>query len=171
MSIFPSVDHYLVQTDLFAYLEIEVVGTPVPQGNLVAGRFGGVHERDPRVRLWRDNLVIELVAANSDRPPLWSPVEVEVRFFLPWLKKHYSQSKAKIGELKADAPRMPTAKPDLDKLQRAVGDALTESKVINDDSLIVSWVTSKWYATRAGASIKVRTVDTSSFSYGSNKRA
>ena len=156
-------DAYMIEPALIPHLSIEVVGTPVPQGNLSRGRYGGIYESNPMLRSWRDTLVSELLTAKGDRDTLWGAVEVECRFFLPWLKSHYSQSKARTGELKAGAPRMPITKPDLDKLQRAVGDALTDAKVVNDDAQIVSWVVSKWYRQQSGVAIIVTEIDTSSW--------
>ena len=60
------------------------------------------------------------------------PVSVSVSFYL---KRPVS---------KPDA-LYPDTKPDLDKLCRALGDAL-EGVVITQDSRIVHWVASKWYA-------------------------
>ena len=51
-----------------------------------------------------------------------------------------------------------TKKPDLDKLQRAIGDALTASGLITDDSCIVEWRARKVYAEQgkpSGASITI----------------
>jgi hypothetical protein len=42
--------------------------------------------------------------------------------------------------------RLPSRPPDVDKLQRAIGDALTKSKVITDDARIVQWVAGKRWA-------------------------
>ena len=52
--------------------------------------------------------------------------------------------------LRADAPTWPItrANGDLDKLARSVGDALTASGAIKDDSQIASWMITKQYVTR-----------------------
>ncbi len=54
-----------------------------------------------------------------------------------------------------------TTKPDLDKLERAILDALTKSGVIKDDALVVDLVASKHYAdeNRPGVLIELSRID------------
>lgn len=58
-------------------------------------------------------------------------------------------------------PRM-TTKPDIDKLQRAIGDCLTKAGTIKDDSYIVCWQASKHYDDDlpAGVSLVIESCDT-----------
>ena len=66
--------------------------------------------------------------------PLDLPLEVTAVFYLPRPKR----------------PKFwaPATTPDCDKLQRALGDALTSAGVIKDDSRIVTWhATKAWHPT------------------------
>jgi len=46
-------------------------------------------------------------------------------------------------------------RPDLDKLERAIGDALTDAGVWVDDGQVVNSHTQKWYAETPGVHITV----------------
>lgn len=66
------------------------------------------------------------------------------------------------GEIRLTKPRTtkypdhPAGAPDLDKLQRAIGDALTKSRVITDDARIVHWNIRKvWAADVPGADLTI----------------
>ena len=48
-------------------------------------------------------------------------------------------------------PDYPGGTPDLDKLQRAVGDALTASGIVEDDARIVRWHTDETWAGGLGS--------------------
>lgn len=115
-----------------------VPGTPIPEGSTrYAGHRAGkpvlVHD-NPKLHAWRQ--AVGLVAKNACLRagwvlPLDEPVLIAATFYL-----HRPQR-----------PRFAEAatKPDLDKLTRAVGDALTSS-VLFEDSRIISWQVSKKYA-------------------------
>lgn len=81
---------------------------------------------------WREAVRIAAQQAAGNNPPIDAPVHVTARFFLP----------------KPKQPRFhtPAVAPDLDKLQRAVGDGLEAGGLIKNDSRIVSWETTKHYA-------------------------
>ena len=64
-------------------------------------------------------------------------------------RSHYTGK----GALKASAPVAP-GKPDLDKLARAVGDALT-GVAYRDDAQITRWHLQKRYGEQAGTEITV----------------
>ena len=117
-----------------------VPGIPVPQGSKQP--WGG--EAHPHLRSWRAEIADQASKEMHDREVLWGPVEVQVKFVFPRPKKHYHQRKLDMGTLRDDAPLYHTNTPDLDKLQRAIGDALSKI-VINDDSQIARWTTSKIY--------------------------
>ena len=70
-------------------------------------------------------------------------------------KSHFGTGR-NAGKLKPSAPKYPAVKPDVDKLSRAVHDALTIANVIDDDSRIVIDHNEKHYAVeQTGASIEV----------------
>ena len=70
-----------------------------------------------------------------------------------FIQSHY-RSGRHADELRPSAPRYHTGPPDLDKLQRAIGDALTAT-VIRDDRQIAVWQTQKLYGKTSGARIDV----------------
>lgn len=80
------------------------------------------------------------VAMHKQTPPS-SPYWVTLRFYLPRPKHHYGAK-----GLRDSAPTSHTSKPDLDKLVRAVLDAVTDAKVWVDDAHVVRVVASKEYA-------------------------
>lgn len=112
-----------------------VPGTPKPKGNYSAynGRVvhkgaGGYGEWVAAVRLAASRRVV--------REPFDGPVSVELVFHMPRPKKHYRTGKHS-GALRDDAPEQHTQTPDVDKLSRAVLDALTEAGVWLDDGQVV----------------------------------
>jgi crossover junction endodeoxyribonuclease RusA len=86
------------------------------------------------------------------REPLAGALELRVVFGFPRPKSHYRTGR-NVGELKIDAPRYCTTKPDADKLLRAIGDAVT-GIVCRDDSQFVEITATKLYGSpRAEISI------------------
>jgi crossover junction endodeoxyribonuclease RusA len=137
------------------YWHFTVVGVPEKQGSMraFAGKNGRAFIRQgdsakQRTKLedWRHAVAEGGRKALGDTPGPTEegPVTVAVSFLLP---KPKSAPKWK---------RWPTAKPDLDKLIRAVFDALT-GVLFKDDSQVVSVTASKAYAVDcpAGADIQV----------------
>lgn len=116
-------------------------GIPAPEGShKYVGYRGGrpvVAHDNPRLAGWRT-----IVARDAKAAALavgWTqqhdgPVAVEAQFYLPRPKR----------------PRFPdhaATKPDLDKLARAVGDALAApGGVLAEDSRIVTWALTKQWA-------------------------
>ncbi|WPM94370.1 RusA-like Holliday junction resolvase [Arthrobacter phage Cupello] len=70
------------------------------------------------------------------------PVRVDLTFYMPRPAGHFRQD----GTLRASAPKWPAVKPDIDKLERAVFDAITAAGVWADDSRAVVVAKSKQYA-------------------------
>ena len=125
----------------------EVTGVPVPQGSKNAYQRGGkivLVEASRDLPHWRAKVIAAAIEANNGQPPFTQPCHLEVIFWLPKPKK------PKFDE--------PGVKPDLDKLVRAVGDALTQSGVIKDDCLFTSVFAEKRYAHARlpGAKITIR---------------
>jgi len=124
-------------------ISVDVIGTPVSQGSLVGnGRYGMRYQNDKELKLWRHSVICELIAKKPDD---WNvdaafSVSCELRFMRP--KAHYS---AKKGLLRPSAPKYKTTKIDLDKGQRAIGDAIEQSGLIRNDSQIIHWAASKRY--------------------------
>lgn len=120
-----------------------VAGNPAPQGSKSAFVRGGravMVESSKRLKPWRE-AIAKAAAKCFDAPSgPSSPIELCLTFHLPTPKK----------------PRrtMPTSKPDIDKLTRAVCDALT-GVVYHDDSQVVSVTAHKRYAIEPGVLISV----------------
>jgi Holliday junction resolvase RusA-like endonuclease len=149
-------------------LQFEVEGVPAPQGSKKAvphrttGRVMMIDVNSPALKAWR-----RLVSLKATNALAWNPspelreggLAVEVVFFLPRPKSHRRTGR-NAHLLRADAPEFP-GKPDLDKLVRAVFDALTDV-VWTDDSQVVSVQASKVFADgfEPGAYVTVDRLDT-----------
>jgi Holliday junction resolvase RusA-like endonuclease len=79
-----------------------------------------------------------------------APVLVSLVFTFTRPKYHFNKHGIRPG-----APLFKQTKPDLDKLCRAVLDALTESGVLRDDCLVVSLIASKLYGENPGVLVRV----------------
>ena len=87
----------------------------------------------------------ELLSEGDLRPdPTREAVAVDLRFGLPRPKSHFGTGR-NAGRLKPSAPAYPGTKPDVDKLSRAVLDALT-GVLWADDSQVVILSAVKVYA-------------------------
>jgi Holliday junction resolvase RusA-like endonuclease len=116
-------------------LYFSAFGTPRPQGSkryLGNGRF--IEASD--VKPWRKEIaeaVFRSWVATGDDSSFTDAVVVYATFYMP--------------KGKSVKRFWPTTAPDLDKLCRALGDALSvDSKALADDSLIVRWEAQKVYA-------------------------
>ena len=133
-----------------------VFGLPAPQGSKRHVGEGRMVESSKRVKPWRR----QVAAAYVDHDfgdVLIGPLTLTVYFYLPRPKAHYGTGR-NAGALKPSAPAEHLTMPDLDKLQRAVGDALTRL-AWRDDSQIVAWHAYKHYATTdhpVGAQITIQ---------------
>lgn len=123
-----------------------VEGLPIQQGALTCSRnpthklYNTNHEKlDP----WRAR--VTAAARNWAHALPAGPVDVELTFSMPRPKDHYGTGR-NAAVLKPSAPAYPTTKPDLDKLVRAILDALTEARVYPDDSCVVDVYARKRYA-------------------------
>ena len=119
-----------------------VPGLPAPQGSKTRTKFG-VREDNPATRPWRNAVAWEAKAAMNGTMPLAGPVRLDVVFYFPRPKSHFGSGR-NAETLKPAAPTFHTAKPDVDKLCRAIGDSLT-GIVLRDDSQIAQVFASKKY--------------------------
>ena len=118
--------------------EIEVFGTPIPQGSLKRTRYNIVYSNDELLKDWRARLISDLVLHmpigwNSEAP---ISVVADFRFARP--NSHFGKK-----GLRPSAPKHKTTRCDLDKLIRACGDAMQEAYVVKDDSQIIQWMATK----------------------------
>lgn len=131
-------------------VQFTVWGIPAPQGS--KSPWGT--ESNPNTRPWRAAVAAEAAIAMKDHMTLVGPIHLDVVFEFTRPKGHYGTGK-NAHALKGSAPRFHTSKPDVDKLARAIGDALT-GIVFRDDSQISRLTVAKLYNERAGASIFVQ---------------
>jgi crossover junction endodeoxyribonuclease RusA len=111
-------------------ISFDVHGIPAPQGS--KNPWGG--EANKNTRPWRAAVTAEAAAAMNGREPLSGPVQMKVEFSFPRPKSHYGTGR-NADAVKQGAPFYVTRAPDVDKLARAVADALT-GIVYRDDSQI-----------------------------------
>lgn len=130
-----------------------VPGEPITEGSTRAFASGQrvvvTHDRGASLTAWR--LAVKDAALKAAREAGWEPrhdgpVRVTVTFYLPRPKS-------------VPASRYwPHVKPDLDKLLRAIGDALAPYRqvgVLCEDSRIVEWTARKLYDDSPGAWVRV----------------
>ena len=133
----------------------EVVGVPVQQGSKRHVGNGVMIEAANGHRAWRHAVATEArqVADGRTDTPLDGPLCLSVRFRFPMPASRPKRTQ-RIGiGWKLSAP-------DLDKLVRSIGDALTEGGLIRDDARIGMVLASKVETTDwSGAEIKLHRLD------------
>jgi crossover junction endodeoxyribonuclease RusA len=122
--------------------EIYVRGIPAPQGSKRHIGNGRMIEQSKAVGPWRDAVRSE--TAKVIDAPLTGPVDVYLQFSVARPAGHYGTGKNK-DKIKPSAPTYPGARPDLDKLCRAVLDGLTEGGAWRDDGQVVFLQAQKFY--------------------------
>lgn len=123
-------------------MEFLVAGVPIPQGSMKHVGNGILVSSSPKLKAWRKQVAEEAVRLFGE-PAIDQPVSVTVVFNLP---------KPRTTERSE-----PTVPPDLDKLQRAIGDALSiDCKVLKDDSVITEWHSFKRYDPHPSAVIQIK---------------
>ena len=134
---------------------ITVPGVPQTKGNVIKGRWGGYHDANKRLGGWMHDLAAAMVDAGwATDPILMGPVALSCTFHMPRPKSHLRAD----GTLRPNAPAWHDKRGDLDKLLRAVGDALTASGAIRDDAQIATIAASKRYALAPGVDIHLEQV-------------
>jgi len=144
---------------LDTHFHLFVPGQPVPQGSKTAfvNKSTGrpvVVDKDVRLPQWRMKITAHAIDKQAEYMqtmpafyatlPLSGPIGVRINFVMPRPKGHYGTGKNE-NVLKPSAPKHPASMPDLDKLLRAVFDALTDAQVWKDDGQVVWVQTAKHY--------------------------
>jgi Holliday junction resolvase RusA-like endonuclease len=129
-------------------------GQPRPRAFAMRGVGGKYSARvfDPgTAEAWKQQIA---VAAMPMRPPapFTGPVALKIAFVFRRPKSHFRSN----GELKPDAPRYSTAKPDADNCAKAVMDALTQLGAFwRDDAQVVELRVWKDYGKTGGALVEI----------------
>lgn len=145
-------------------VEFIVLGTPQPQGSLRSlgkGRPTIASNRD-RLEPWRQAVAAAALQGMtfhpgdgtiSYLPPLTGTLRLTVTFVFRRPAGHYRTGR-NAGELKASAPAYVPKRPDVDKLLRAVGDAIT-GVVCHDDAQLAVVHAEKHYGNAPCAHVVV----------------
>lgn len=141
-------------------LSFRVDGTPAPQGSKRYLGNGVLIESSKRVAPWRADIRNAAEQAlNGDHSALWNaPLSVTLGFDFPRPQNHYRTGR-NADLLRHQAPHEHIGKPDLDKLTRAVLDALT-GIIWADDAHVVAITAAKGWAddTHPGVQITISAV-------------
>jgi Holliday junction resolvase RusA-like endonuclease len=127
-------------------IRFTIPGTPQQQGSRRYVGNGITIEANKNLEPWRKvALSCAREAKGGTEGPLFTgPVQVTMVAYFPRPASHYGTGRNS-GVLKPSAPVWHASAPDCDKLERALGDMLTQSGVVLDDRLIVCWDASKVY--------------------------
>lgn len=132
-----------------ARIEFHVEGHPATQGSkkaFIRGKKVSLVEMDKKLPAWRKAVTTAATkAAGKHWMRLDGPVSVSGVIYLKAPKK------SRFGN-------HPAGPPDLDKLQRAIGDALTKSGIITDDARITHWNIHKAWGT-PGATLTITEIN------------
>jgi len=124
---------------------IVVHGIPAPQGSKRHVGGGRMIESSKAVGPWREAIRGSVLATFGQVTPLEGPLSVDVTFVFDRPRSHYGTGRnSRI--VRPSAPVFPATRPDLDKLCRALFDALTDAHVWHDDGQVVRLVAFKRWA-------------------------
>ena len=116
-----------------------VNGIPIPQGSKTAKVVNGrvvMWESNKKLKRWREEIAATIQLSMTEQYSQHACLKINLTF--EFIRPKTSKRKA------------PNVKPDLDKLTRAVFDALTKSGVYHDDAQVVSLRARKTYVTTGG---------------------
>jgi crossover junction endodeoxyribonuclease RusA len=134
-------------TDELSRVEFTVLGLPQPQGSKTTvvrkGRRPVMREDSPLTEPWRATVAARAQAAMAGRQLRSGALRMRVVFVFPRPAAHFGTGRNH-GRLKASAPLYCRTRPDVDKLLRAIGDALT-GLVFRDDAQLVIVQAEKHY--------------------------
>jgi len=129
-------------------LEFTVLGEPQPQGSKTIverrGRRPVIREDNPGTEPWRQAVAAAAARAIGDRRPFTGPVRMNATFVFQRPLAHYGTGRNH-GRLKPSAPAYCRSRPDIDKLVRAVCDAVA-GIAFHDDARVVIVHAEKHYA-------------------------
>lgn len=141
----------MTTTQLASHIAIRVIGLPIPQGSKKIGRRQGrptiVDNNTKVLEPWRKH--VAAIATDAvryhDAMPITGPVKASLRFTFVRPASHYRSGKY-AHLLRDGAPVFPGhGCGDIDKLQRAIFDAIT-GPVLYDDTQVIDVRARKFYA-------------------------
>ena len=148
-------------------INLVIEGIARPQGSKRHVGKGRMIESSKYVGDWRTWVRHRAREEMNGRPAILGPVQIAILFEFDRPRKHFKAN----GELRPDAPAYHTGRPDVDKLLRAILDALT-GVCFKDDSQVSRCFTEKPYGTAAQTVIDIAeladdtTLDGGKFHYG-----
>lgn len=127
-----------------------IAGVAAAQGSKKHVGGGRMVESSKAVGPWRERVASELATMLGEgHEPTRAGVVVNCRFVFVRPKSHLRVN----GEPRESAPRVPATRPDLDKLIRAVLDAMTGVAFV-DDAQVVALNVGKEYGNAAGVELR-----------------
>lgn len=134
-------------------VEFIVLGEPIPQGSMKGfpirrgnGSIGvSLTSANSKMKPWRQEVALTAIQ-NWNAPPSDKPIKLALTFILT-RKKSVKRT-------------YPTVKPDIDKLTRAIMDALT-GVVYVDDGQVVMVVSEKQYSYVSPPQVKIQVLEVS----------
>jgi crossover junction endodeoxyribonuclease RusA len=129
-----------------AYLEVFVDGSPVPQGSFRHVGNGRIIAANPKLNSWRQTIADQLSQKTAVRL-IDESCTVQLVFTLP-RPKSVPKSRRSV----------PTTKPDLDKLVRAVLDAISLPRyvqLLTDDSIVTDLHAAKRYSDHTPPGVRI----------------
>jgi len=139
-------------------IKFTVFGKPAQMGSkkaFVVGKRAIITDDNSQKRKQWANAVASAAAEAMDgRDLITGPIVLRVDFFFARPQSHYGSGK-NANALKASAPSRHVQSPDLDKLIRCLGDALTGIIFIDDRQIFRIECTRFWTDTQERATVEV----------------
>ena len=129
-------------------LKFFAIGIPKAQPRAKSCRFGKfsrVYNPAGKHDDWK--MIVRCEAQKAFTGPAWAgPLRVDLTFYFPRPKGHFRSN----GELKPNAPKWHTSKPDRDNSDKAILDTLTNLGIWGDDKQVADGRIRKFYTYAGG---------------------
>jgi Holliday junction resolvase RusA-like endonuclease len=100
-------------------------------------------QNDSKSQPWMDAVKYQASKSMAGKPLIAGAVELRVTFYFPRPVGHFGTGR-NAGQLRSGAPSHHTISPDLDKLVRCLGDALTKVVWIDDKQVTRLFAEREW---------------------------
>lgn len=140
-------------------VHVDVRGVPRPQGSMkvVPRKHGPGFATKYPAPVWAWRSQVQQAVAELELEPFVGPVVLRLGFDLPRPLGHFGTGR-NAGLVRRSAPGWPAVMPDLDKLARCIGDAITDAGLWHDDAQVIAIHAAKRYAEPPGVFITVSSV-------------